>query len=234
MLVPLVALLAVDPTPAPAASAAPTQLKEIGRIQAVSACSAIVVHANGAINDALANDADLGITINRLRTTDLDGDNEIKRRNQENDLFALAARIRTSSSSGNAEVKRLREYAAAATDPQRKAELKAFADALGGALYRQKKAAVDLDKMLTIIDGRRERDVAIGLMNQNSPTQPGSAFIGHVNDTALARPVSASSPSPGDNLTLRQVADDFTSRTALILGDEGIAADHSVGATTGC
>ena len=41
--------------------------------------------------------------------------------------------------------------------------------------------------------------------------------------------------TPGQvNDLLRQVADDFQARTPAILSDEGIAADHSLGATTGC
>lgn len=231
MLVSVVALLATDPAPTPRASAAPTQLKEIGRVHVVSTCTAIVVHANAAISDALANDSDLAITINRLRTTNLESDNAIQRRNQFNDLATLAGRVRTASSSGDAEVKRLRVYAAASTDPQRKIELKAFADALGGALYRQKKVAVDLDKALTIIQGRRERAEVASTIADPSGGSSFTVYAGRILPNDQPIPTAT---SPGYNLMLREVAENFQQRQALILTDEGVAADHTVAATTGC
>jgi hypothetical protein len=33
---------------------------------------------------------------------------------------------------------------------------------------------------------------------------------------------------------LRDAADDFAQRAQTIFADEGVAADHSLGATTGC
>src|SRR5271154_6713856 len=91
LLAPLVAALALDAspapvptpalTPAPLESGAPSKLKEIGRVNALPACAVIVVHANSAIDDALANDSDLAILINHLKTTDLkSADNIFKRR----------------------------------------------------------------------------------------------------------------------------------------------------------
>lgn len=222
MLVPLMLALAVEtPSPAPSAAAPPTRLQEIGRVQALSVCTTIVVHANSAISEALSNDTDIAITINRLQTTDLDGANEIQRHRAMADLSMLATRIREASSAGDAEVKRLRALAAAAPDVTRKAELKAFADALGGALYRQKRAAVDLHKMLAIIDGRQ---AVAGVRTSRDPRgmRPSSAF----GDDGFAR--------ESYNDSLRQVAADFQDRTKLILDDEGVAADHSLGATTGC
>jgi hypothetical protein len=156
VLVPLLAVLAApNAAPASAAPAPPSPLKEIGRVEALSVCSAIVVHANSAIGVALDNDHDLASTINRLRTTDLDVDNAIARRNGMNDLAALASRIRLAAAAGTAEIKRLRAMAAQTADPTRKSELKAFTDALGGAIVRQRKAGTDLARLLAIIDGRR-------------------------------------------------------------------------------
>jgi hypothetical protein len=211
-------------------------LKEIGHVESVSVCSAIVVHANSAIGVALDNDADLALTINRLRTTDLDDDNEIKRRNGMNDLATLAGRIRVAAAAGSGEIKRLRAMAAETAEPTRKAELKAFADALGGAIARQRAAGVDLDRMLAIIDGRRaveeinspemagERASIAGL------EQPGTLTA---NAGIMRNPVAPVTPSRVNGV-LHDVADDFASRTAAILGDESVAAEHSLGATTGC
>src|SRR5471030_1877760 len=154
MLLPLVFALAGDPTPAPD-TAPPTPLREIGRVRSLSACATIVVHANSAITDALSNDQDLAVAVNHLRTTDIDGATAAERRKRLADLLSFAVRIRTLSSAGDAEVKRLRDMATAENDPERKVELKSFADALGGALFRQKLAADDLARAVTIIEGRQ-------------------------------------------------------------------------------
>jgi hypothetical protein len=236
-LVPLLAALAVpNPAPASPAPAPPSPLKEIGRVESLSVCSAIVVHANSAIIAALDNDRDLALTINRLNTTDLDTDNEIARRNGMNDLATLAGRIRVAAAGGTGEIARLRAIDARTADPTRKAELKAFADALSGAIVRQRQAARDLDAMLAIIDGRR----AVEDVNTPDQTAARTAIAGTERTDALDReaavlrnPVAPPGPVHANDM-LRAAADDFHTRSAEILGDEGVAADHSLGATTGC
>lgn len=237
LLVPLLAILAAPaPAPSPSDAAAPSPLKEIGRVQSLSVCSAIVVHANSAIGAALDNDQDLAITINRLRTTDLDDDNPIKRRNNMNDLQTLAGRMRTTARAGTAEIKRLRAMAAQTTVPARKADLTAFADALGGAIARQRKAAVDLDQALAIIDGRRAVEEIntpelVGERASISGTNQPSAMTPNIG--VMRNPVAPTAPT-SVNGVLRTMADDYQMRAQAIFGDEGVAADHSLGATTGC
>lgn len=244
VLMPLLATLAApSPVPSPSAPPAPpSPLKEIGHVESLSVCSTIVVHANGAINAALDNDQTLALTINRLRTTDLDSESDLKRRNGMSDLWTLAGRIRMSAMAGTAEIKRLRTMAAQTTQPGRKAELSAFADALGGALARQRKAGQDLDHLLAIIDGRRAveqvntqdlveaRDAiagpAGGAMSTGNPGEPA--------DPAVMRNIAAPAGPVHVNDILRTTADDFQARSQDILSDEGVAADHSLGATTGC
>jgi hypothetical protein len=237
LLVPILVLLAA-PSPAPSSDApAPSPLKEIGRVQSVSVCSAIVVHANSAISSALDNDQDLALVINRLRTTDLDDSTEIKRRNGMADLSTLAGRIRMSAASGWAEIKRLRTMAAQTAEPTRKTELKKFADALSGAIARQRKAAVDLDRMLTIIDGRRAvEDVDgpdLGEQRAAIVADPNRVTSSSIDPGLMRNPAGPPAPSRVDDI-LRTVAEDFQSRTQAILSDEGTAADHTLGATTGC
>jgi hypothetical protein len=254
MLLPLVMALAADPTPAPSVSAPstppPTRLQEIGRTRALPVCSNIVVHANSAITDALNNDQDLAVAINHLRTTDLDNATAQQHKARMADLMAFATKMRTSSSAGDAEVKRLRELAAASSDPERKAELKAFADALGGALFRQKRAADDLDKALVIMDGRRAATKGItddGLppptaaqiaragMATPDPNLSSTDNIGNTKQVMRADPLFVTDRTvTSQNAQLLHIADDLYARTNFILIDEGTAADHSLGATTGC
>jgi hypothetical protein len=225
----LVSLLGAE-TPSPVPSGPPpTPLREIGSVRA-TVCTTIVVHANSAISDALEDDQDLALIVNRLRTIDLDGANVIERHKRTNELMGLASKIRTAASAGDAEIKRLRDLAATSPDPKRKEELKAFADALGGAIYRQKKVAVDLDKLLTNLDGQRAAFEARNLAGESGDRfgTSGNPFY-----SPTPRPVESPTPPPV-NGQLREAADEFSSRTNLILTDEGTAADHSLGATTGC
>ncbi len=237
VLVPLIIALAA-PVPSPSEPpVAPSPLKEIGHVESLTVCSAIVVHANSAISVALDNDRDLTLLINRLQTTDLDDDNTIKRRNAMNDLSTLASRLRMTSAGGSAEIKRLRAMAVQTVEPTRKAELKAFADALGGAIGRQRKAGTDIDHMLAIIDGRRavEEVNTQDLIGQReaiagSPADPPSLAIA---GSQLRNPAAPATPLRVNEM-LRTMAADFLERVPEIRTDEGTAADHSLGATTGC
>jgi hypothetical protein len=254
MLLPLIFALQTDPTPAPVALP-PTPLREIGRTASRPVCTNIVVHANTAIMDSLNNDQDLTVAINHLQTTDIDGATAAERRARLADLMSFASKIRTSSSAGNAEVKRLRELAAAEKDPERKAELKEFADALGGALYRQKLAADDLAKAVTNIEGRQASTHGIqeaGLGEQTAAERAETSVMtsqatnSNTSNLPTPQPMGRTVDPKRDPLfytdrTVKKVnevlvatATDFKARMGKILSDEGHAADHSLGATTGC
>ena len=239
MLLPIVvALAAAEPAPAastaPTASSAPTPLKEIGRVRALPACVPIVAHANGAITQALDNDRTLAIMSNNLRATDFDKLNVLQRRNAIEALMKQAEAMRVASSAGDVEVKKLREYAVNSPDPKRKAELKAFADALGGALYRQKKAAVEFMRDVTIMRGREEAQEARDIMHRdNALTAPPTLQAQQMNDTAA---YGGPLPQPPTvyNKQMRLIGDTLDQLTQGILVDEGTAADHSIAATSGC
>lgn len=227
----LVALLSGDPTgPAPAATAAPpTPLTEIGRVRGRSMCASIVVHANAAIDGALDNDRTFGSLMARLSTAELDGVDEISRRKTLDEIDKNASRIRIQALNGEGEVRRLRELAAASTDDERKKELRSFADALGGALYRQRRAALDLQRMVVILAGRRAADEATITVLGERDT--GAARISSEESRAYR---SMPRRSYNENGSLREGASMIGERLPLIAVDEGTAADHAVGATTGC
>jgi len=229
MLLPIVLALATDPGPAASSAPRPTPLTEIGRVRALPACVPIVAHANGAITQALDNDRTLAILSNNAHNTDFDKLNFLQRRNSIEALMKQAEAIRIASSSGDVEVKKLREYAAAATDPERKAELKAFADALGGAMYRQKKAAVEFMRDVTIMHGREDAAEGRELMRQNNPVPPNLQAQGMANLPSIL---------PGNpdsyNKQFNQIGDAIDADVQGVMSDEGLAADHSIAATSGC
>lgn len=221
------ALLATYVAAAPAPSPGP--LREIGRVHVSAACGNIVVHANGAISSALRNDATMARTASRLRAVDLE-ESEMSMHRGLVELDKLAAQLHDDAMRGDGEVKRLRELAEKSSDPTRKAELRAFADSLGGALYRQKKAAADLSGLIAYLDYRE----------MSTPSETEAKMMNASQGDTATRPPSpppyyeglnrASTP----NQMAMAAATDFELRLHDIAVDEGRAADHSEGAVSGC
>jgi hypothetical protein len=231
MLLPFVlALAAVDPAPAASTAPRPTPLTEIGRVRALPACVPIVAHANGAITHALDNDRTLAIISTNLHNTDFDKLNFLQRRNAIEALMRQAEGLRVSYRSADGEIKKLREYAVNSPDPKRKEELKAFADALGGALNRQNKAAVEFVRDITIMRGREEAAEAREIMRRDNPV-PGNAII---QQSVRTNPGVLPDPATTYNKQLQYLGDTLDGLTQNIALDEGIAADHSIAATSGC
>jgi hypothetical protein len=218
------------PAAAPVPSASERPLKEIGHVQSSAVCGNIVVHANSAISSALRNDSTLALTVNRLRNLDFVSNN-LTLEQGIHELDRLAGELHDDSVHGDGEVKRLRDMADKSTDPTRKAELHAFADALGGALARQKKVAMDLNGLVAYMQYREmatpdetEAKFAAADSNdtafQNAPFRP--AFMGGGQRAESLNEIAANA------------ADDFTGRMPLIAADEVKASDHAEGAVTGC
>ncbi|MEA2720611.1 MAG: hypothetical protein QOJ39_2475 [Candidatus Eremiobacteraeota bacterium] len=232
MILPLVlALAAVEPVPAASSTPRPTPLTEIGRVKALPACVPIVAHANGAITQALDNDRTLAVISTNLHNTDFDKLNFLQRRNAIEALMKQAEIMRINSSAGDAEVKKLREYAVNSPDPKRKEELKTFADALGGALYRQKKAAVEFMRDITVMRGREDAQEARDIMKRDNQTPP---YLAAAQQTVQQQAGVLPTPSPFYNKQLQQMGDTMDGLNAGIQADEGRAADHSIAATSGC
>lgn len=227
----LLLVLALVPSPEPSTPPVSTSpLKEIGRVRALPACTTIAVHANSAIDSALRNDNALAVSVNRLKHADLDS-NALYRSKALNELMTISRDMRKQAVEAEGEVRRLRELAGASEDATRKTELKTFADALGGAVFRQKRAADDLARYVTIVEGRVATAEAKSDMNSDGRA-------GGVN--GLGRGASGPtfppySPTPLNlNGTAREAAAAFEDKIQLITADEAKAADHSLGATSGC
>ena len=227
MLEPLVlaAVLATAaaPTPSPAPSSASQPLTEIGHVTSSAICTSIVVRANSAIGAALRNDQTVSLAVDTLRHVNLDTSNVIERQKGMNAIERLAEELRQSSGDADAQIKKLRDLAAKSDDPVRKEELKEFADALGGALQRQRRIGADLQRMLVIMDGRQARLEAQRDVMYSNPgvIAPGAAW----NDTFSTQHFNAIALA---------AAQEVENRTLSIAADESKAADHVVGAVSGC
>jgi hypothetical protein len=247
MLDVLVLVAAVTSPPAPQASPSPAPvLQEIAHVRASASCAELVTHANAAIGIALGNDQLLLRTIDGLQTNKLDG-NEIEHRNGLDELGNFALQLNTQAMHGDAEIKRLRAIAAKATDPQGKAELTAFANWLGGALWRQRKIARDLNGFIATMDAKdmaKPDEGQLDIYGTQDPMAPNGMTAPRLL-TVNALPTTEGFPQAGPprefgyhELTEGEMAlaaaRDFELRIPEINNDEAMAADHVVGATSGC
>jgi len=242
--------------PVPAATAAPA-LKVIASVRSTPRCAEIVTHANSAIGAALNNDVTLQQMITRLRAVNLDDGNSIHRRNNLAALGDFAKNLTLTSKAADDEIKRLRALAAQSKDPNEQKELKAFADSLGGALWRQQKvardlngylASVDFQDMATFTEGQQQANRAVFgaadplanfpqdiLAQQRAAQQRGRG--GQMDPTTgmQAPPNLGHDPNhPTATQEAAAAASDFESRLPSITLDETGAAQHVTGALAKC
>jgi hypothetical protein len=213
------------PVPAPEPSPAATTLPEIGRVRTSSACQAIIAQASVAIKGAVRNDRriiSLATVMDRISVNATVG----KDKTPAVDVLAQwATSIESDVGEAQAAVDRLRALAAAATDATRKRELKAFADALSGALARQKDAAHEVKRGLFLI-GAHADVVAARAITDEDP------FGGKMG--AMVSGSDNGGRSPADAPKLRDMAATLVERIRMIKEDEHEGVRHEVGATNGC
>ena len=240
--------------PAPAATAAPA-LKVIASVRSTPRCAEIVTHANSAIGSALNNDALIAQTITRLRAYNLDDGNPIHRRNGLDALGEFAKNLTQQARAADNEVKRLRALAEKSNDPQEKKELKEFADALGGALWRQQKIARDLNGYLASVDFQDMASQTEAQVQANRAifgvSDPFVQTPADMRNTAQANsdrnrtqidpatglhplPLGHDPNQPTATQEAAAAARDFESRLPDITTDENGAAQHVTGALARC
>ncbi len=138
-------------------------------------------------------------------------------------LRDLASSLHKQSASGQNEIAALRALAAKSGDPQEAKELKAFADALGGAIGRQLKMARDFDGYLAYVDYLDNR----GLSEAGSPMDNDFFAPDPYAPPALRSKYTATAYA-------QNAAKDFQARFPAIIRDEDTAASHADAAFSGC
>lgn len=241
-LILMIATLA-SPQPSPAPSVSPRPLKEIIRVHSTSLCDEFDSHVNAAIGSATRNDVSISGLIGNLslpRIGDDLNDNGLRRHRAIDTLAGYADALTADYKSGEAEVRHLRDLANRATDPQQKIEIKASADALGGALWRQKKIARDLDGFIAYLyaeemrwgDHTQIQAMAASTMESAPGTNPvadermrlrqDDAGGAHP-EIMTALPGDTTAP-PDDRVLTKSAAADFKARLPDIVNDESKAA----------
>lgn len=207
------------PAPSPVASALP----EIGRVRVNTTCQTIVEHARLAITNAVHNDRrllSLATVMDRVSPNATVGEKKVRAIDV---LSQWASSIESDAVEAQGAIERLRGLAAASNDEIRKRELKAFADALSGAVARQKYAANEVQRGLFLIGARADVAEARALSDDNVF---GVALLGAAPGQMLR--------APADAPKLKDIAATLAERIKLIKDDEHEGVRHEVGATNGC
>ena len=221
----LAAAPGAETTPAPQPSPVASALPEIGRVRANATCQAIFEHARVAITDAVRNDRSLRSLARAMDKVNPGAVVSVgtEQRRAVDVLAQWATLVEANVGEAQAAIARLRALAAASPDETRKRELKAFADALSGALGRQKLAAHEVQRGLFLMGARSDVVDARAISDDNVFHV---ALLGPESDQTLR--ASVAPPK------LRDLAATLAERMDLIGKDERDAVPHEIGATSGC
>lgn len=141
--------------PSPAAtvrSGEGAPLREIGRVRATTpVCRALLADASAAIDLEDGNDRRLDEAVDTLAHIDLDS-GEMATRRGAAELTRQYAALRQAAVSAAGAMKRFRANAKAVDSAEQQKRLASFAQALDGALHRQKTLADDMGRFLAYVD----------------------------------------------------------------------------------
>lgn len=202
------ALIVAVASPSPSPRPLEESLKEIGRVRILSGvCAVQLAHANKAIVSAVRSDNLLVYTTRRLREIRFD-DTVFSKSNGIREITKVFVDLRAEAKRGEGEIAALRDTVKATTDPARALELKNFADALAGALTRQRKLADNLGSLIAYLDSHPRVE-----------NTRGSVFY-----------------DPEDSLSAmaKVAADEIEVRMVPLTQDEQVAANHAGPALDTC
>lgn len=228
-------LALAGPIPIATATVAPTTaLKEIGRVHVTSPlCKALVGDAVRAIEIETQNDRRLDEVTGSLHAIDFDS-SELAKHRGTHDLTQRYVTLRAAALEGSSIVKLFRDEVKSAPTPERRSALASFADALDGALHRQKVLADDLGRLVAYLDAHEPIDaethdaqIFSALLEENDARFPRTAFD-----------VRAFGPTAGvpDTLstTAHNAATELVTRAQPIASDENDASARVENAFAGC
>jgi hypothetical protein len=216
-------------TPSPAPTERP--LHEIGTVHATTPfCKKMVEAAVEGVQIELTNDVRITAFEQALRTDDFDS-NQLAKHRTTIELSKRYVELRAAAVQGEGILKQFKLDAKAATDPDQRVALEKFAEALAGALYRQKKLADSLGGYIAYLDSAQpinEFDLAEMQLNHDI----------NISNTAYKNTENWLYQQPDVPETLGQTskraADGVDQRVQLINKDEDDAANRIDPAFKGC
>jgi hypothetical protein len=222
---------AAVPNAAPPAAAVNSRsangpLQEIGHVKAVSPfCKAVLTHATVAVQTALADDADIERDGTWLHTTDFDTD--LAKQQGAHALIERFVALRARAKEGLAEATAIRAAAKDAPTPEQAKELTDFADALAGALKRQKDLADFMGRFVAYLDSHAPVDFIDRQKAQIDASLAG-ATVGQASRmygyNHSADPRDLVPPTLSEEA--KATSDDLAKRHEPVYDDEDRAAQH--------
>lgn len=242
---------AAAPVPLPSPSSPPA-LKEIIHLHSTSAlCANFVTHANGAIDSDNLNDIALGDLVSNLQHSDMSS-SIIAWHNGISDLTNRFVEINTNWKNGEREVNQLRALAATTKDPTEQKNLLDSANALGGALYRQRKIAQDLGGFIAYLNAneavREANDEHLGTLEDQSGGDPysqgnqiggnsqwdGAMPTANTHNFGHFDPFADEEVDPNIHADMVKASKDYSRKLPAIGRDELTAAGAFTLASQGC
>jgi len=233
-ILPLAAFLAATPagagSPSPApTSTAPSPLKEIGHVRATTAfCRSALQHTLAGISVVLDNDVRLGDAAITMRQVYNDG-NPVATNNRLRTLLGDYVALRDATLNARRSIKQLKSQAEHASSDAQKAALVSLANALDGALMRQKILGDVVGRFTLYADSHQPiEDEKLARMLID-PSRPGQELT---FPRSAIGPVSA---APSQLWTSpKHDIDEIEQSVPLLNGDEQTAADRIDPAFSGC
>ena len=207
-------------------SAIGAPLKEIGRIRVTSPlCKALIGTAAQAVSIETENDRRLAIAETTLQTIDLDR-NELLKYQGVREITKQYVDLRGSALAGNQLMREFREQAKAAPTSEQRDSLKTFADALDGALRRQRLLADDIGRLVAYLDAHPpiSKDVHEALVFDALGTQNNVRLSREIFDARIVGPFVAVPDSL--SRAARNTGSDIARRAESIGTDENAAAER--------
>ncbi|HMD01512.1 MAG TPA: hypothetical protein VKG44_00980 [Candidatus Baltobacteraceae bacterium] len=212
---------------APDQSDAP--LREIGHVRATDPlCKSLVSHATAAVNVFLDDNLRIAQTVQLLRTIDLDS-SPLAKSLGSRDMTRRYVTLRASAVQGVGEMKAFLDEAKTEPNESQRAELIAFANALEGAIYRQKKIAEDLSRFIAYVDSHdgltsdEQEEARVALQAAQNDSRTFVDPFGWENDIP-----------PQLSQRAKYGAEQLEQRSKPIASDAARAAAHVEGAFSGC
>lgn len=214
------------------------QPDEIGRVRALRIyCTPVISNANIVIGKVQANDATLGLVMDKLTHADVDTVTNFARNRTVNQLSAYGASLQRSATDAQANLKKIRDAANNVEELKVRNTITDMAKALDASLDRQRKIGVDLVKAMVIYQGRLQ---AINAQDAVGSKQ----LLDEGWDTGNFTKLREIFPATMENdplkqtatfdETLHEIGDEFADRITVINAFEGIASQYGDRATSGC
>lgn len=231
--IPLAALIAMAPVaaapPATAAVRSDAPLREIGRVRATTPfCRTALTHALAGITVLTENDSRLREAQATMRRVDLDSSVVVKAAGAE-ELNRQYVAMRAADVTGRGSIELLKNEAADAPTATQKKAILSLANALDGALNRQKGLADALGRLVVYVDNHDPVD------KDTHDRMQFDAILSQSRMHAI-RPAQGALSTVPDSLTTitKQGADELEERARLMTDDENDAASRIDAAFAGC